>query len=53
MIYWPKGRWGHASAIVTSDQHTVMAVIGGYLPSDSCIYDYEANTWKKVIHDHM
>ena len=26
-----KERWGHASTIITSDGHTVMAVIGGRL----------------------
>ena len=46
-MYWPKERYGYASTIITSDQHTVMAVIGG-LPYDSCIYNYNDNTWQQV-----
>ena len=48
-IYWPKGRWGHGSTIITSNQHTMMAVIGGTPVYDSCIYSYDTNTWQQVI----
>ena len=47
-MYWPKVRQGHASAIIASDQHTAMVVIGGDPAFDSCIYDFNSNIWQEV-----
>ena len=47
-MHWPEERWGHASTIITSEQHTVMVVTGGYPAHDSCIYNYNDNTWQQV-----
>ena len=48
-VQWPKGRHAHSSVLINNSTGPHLLVVGGYLTSDSWLFDINKRIWKQLV----